>query len=99
MILKNIMAQLGEATQPVSKIIKYSTTFKTLAVGLKKGVIWRDHKAAMPTKLLVVEGSVIYRQEEKVVELGKLDDMDIPVDIIHSLEATDDSLCILIQCS
>ena len=97
MIIKNILAQLDEATRPISKIIKTSDSFKSIAIGLKKGIIWRDHKAAMPTKLTVVQGRVTYRQGEHESELERFDDLDIPVDIIHSLEATEDTICILIQ--
>lgn len=97
MIIKNILAQLSETTRPVSKIVKSGTSFKTIAIGIKKGMIWRDHKAVMPTKLLVVQGTLIYRQGEKKVVLEQFDDLDIPVEIIHSLEAVTDSLCILVQ--
>jgi quercetin dioxygenase-like cupin family protein len=97
MIIKNILAQLKEATRPISKIIKAGDSFKSMAIGLKKGIIWRDHKAVMPTKLMVAEGKVIYRQGESNIELGKFDDLDIPIDIVHSLEAEEDSICILIQ--
>lgn len=97
MIVKNILAQLNEATRPISKIIKSGDSFKTIGIGLKKKVIWRDHQAAMPTKLLVVYGKVRYRQGEQTIELEKFEDLDIPVGIIHSLEAIVDSICILVQ--
>jgi quercetin dioxygenase-like cupin family protein len=99
MIIKNILAQLKEATRPVSKIIKAGGFFKSVAIGLKKGIIWHDHKAVMPAKLIVAEGRVIYRQGESKIELEKFDDLDIPINIIHSLEAEEDSICILIQSS
>jgi hypothetical protein len=97
MIIKNILAQLNDAARPVSKIIKSGNSFKSLAIGLRKDMIWRDHKAVMPTKLLVIQGTLIYRQGEKKVVLEQFDDLDIPVGIIHSLEATTDSICILVQ--
>jgi len=97
MIIKTILANLGDTDRPISKIIKAGDSFKTMAIGLKKSVIWRDHKAVMPTKLLVVEGLVTYVQGEKKIKLEKFDDLDIPVNIVHSLEAMDDSICILIQ--
>ncbi|WP_374950113.1 hypothetical protein [Mucilaginibacter sp.] len=97
MIIKNIVAQLEAAIRPVSKIVKTGDSFKSLAIGLKKGMVWRDHKAAMPTRLLVIKGHVAYRQDDQLTELDLFSDMDIPVDIIHSLEAREDSICVLIQ--
>ncbi|RFZ85132.1 hypothetical protein DYU05_05895 [Mucilaginibacter terrenus] len=97
MIIKKILAELGTTDRPLSKIIKTGDSFKTMAIGLKKGVTWRDHKAIMPTKLMVMEGRVTYVQGEKKVELDKFDDLDIPVNIVHSLQAAENSICILIQ--
>jgi quercetin dioxygenase-like cupin family protein len=97
MIIKNVKWQLEDATRPISKLIKGGDTFKSMAIGLTKGVTWKDHKAVLPTKLLVIEGKVMYRQEGTEVVLKKYDDMDIPVNLIHSLEALRDSICVLIQ--
>ena len=97
MIIKKILAELGATDRPISKIIKAGDSFKSMAIGMKKGVIWRDHKAVMPTKLMVMEGRVTYVKGEKIIKLEKFDDLDIPVNIIHSLKAVEDSICILIQ--
>jgi quercetin dioxygenase-like cupin family protein len=97
MIIKNILANIADAARPISKIIKAGDSFKLVAIGLKKGVIWRDHKSVMPAKLLVMEGRVTYVQGENKVKLEKFEDFDIPVNVVHSLEAIEDSICILIQ--
>jgi len=97
MIIKNVLSQLETAAAPVAKIIQSSEYFKTFVIGLKKGMIWKEHKTAVQTRLLVVEGDVRYVENEKSVVLHKHDDMQIPVNILHSLEAGEDSLCFLIQ--
>jgi quercetin dioxygenase-like cupin family protein len=97
MIIRNILAELSGSVRPVARIIKASSTFKSIAIGLNTGMIWPDHKAPLPTTLLVAEGSVIYREQNRVVTLHKHDDFEIPVDVKHSLEALTDSICILIQ--
>ncbi|MGY4385040.1 quercetin dioxygenase-like cupin family protein [Pedobacter sp. UYP24] len=97
MIFKNIIAEIATATKPAVKIIKHSNSFKTIAIGLKAGVNLKEHKAFMPTVLLVTEGCVIYRSFDIEIRLNKHDDLEIPVNVNHSLEAVEDSLCILIQ--
>ncbi|MFD2146124.1 hypothetical protein [Mucilaginibacter antarcticus] len=97
MILRAIKEELAACDKPVAKIIKSGSNYNLLAVGLKKGVTWQDHKTAMPTKLIVIEGSVIYQENGGKVPLMIYDEFEIPVNIIHSLEAAEDSLCMLIR--
>jgi quercetin dioxygenase-like cupin family protein len=97
MIIKNIIEQVEASNRPVAKIIKHNGNNKAIAIALKKGMIWPDHKASLPTILLVADGRVTYREGHETIELEKYDNFDIPVDITHSLEAQEDSLCILLQ--
>jgi quercetin dioxygenase-like cupin family protein len=60
-------------------------------------MILKEHKAHIQSKLTVLEGAVIYKEENRVVELMKYDEVGIPIEIIHSVEAIQDSLCILTQ--
>lgn len=97
MIIKNIIAQVETSNRPVAKILKHSGNSKAIAIGLKKGMIWPDHKTSVPTMLIVADGLVTYREGNKAVVLEKYDNFDVPVDITHALEAQEDSLCILLQ--
>ncbi|MES2111449.1 MAG: hypothetical protein V4577_22015 [Bacteroidota bacterium] len=97
MIIKNIIEQVETSNRPIAKIIKHSGNNKAIAIGLKKGMIWPDHKTSVPAILIVVDGRVTYREGNKAVALDKYDNFDIPVDITHALEAQEDSLCILLQ--
>ena len=97
MIVKNVIEQLETASRPVAKIIKYNECFKAIVIGLKKGMIWNEHKATMPTRLIVSDGTVVYKEGDNAIVLNKHQDMEIPVNIIHALEAKEDSICFLIQ--
>src|ERR1700759_2778450 len=97
MIIKDIISQAETSNRPVAKIIKHSDSSKVIVIALKKGMLWPDHKTSVPTILIVAEGQVTYREGDKAVHLDKFDNFDIPVDIIHALEAREDGLCILLQ--
>ena len=97
MIIKDILAELETASHPVAKALHKGEHFKVLVMGFKNGMVLKEHKAHMPTKLTVLEGTVEYRQGEAVTVLNKHDSIDIPVDIVHSVLAKADSLCLLTQ--
>lgn len=42
-----------------------------------------------------MEGARIYKEENRTITLNKYDEVEIPIEITHSVEATQDSLCIL----
>jgi hypothetical protein len=60
-------------------------------------MILTEHKAHLRSKLTVLEGSVIYKEEYRKVELGQYDEVEIPVDIMHSVEVLVNCLCVLTQ--
>ena len=95
--LKDVLRDLETAANPVAKIIHKGSHFKVLALGFKKGMLLKEHQAQVPSKLTVINGAVIYREKEKEQKLSQYDELDIPVGIPHSVEALDDSLCILTQ--
>jgi len=97
MIVQKVLSQLETAAQPVARIILSGEDFKTLVTGLKKGMIWKEHKTTAPTRLIITEGSVIYKESGKSIVLDKHDDLEIPLHIIHPLEAREDSHCFVIQ--
>ena len=97
MIIKEVLAQLENAVNPVVKILQRGDQFKVIAMGFKKGMVLKEHKTPIPAKLVVIDGSIIYWQGEESIALNKFDEHEIPVDIIHAVEALEDSICILIQ--
>ncbi|MEQ8879978.1 MAG: hypothetical protein RLQ12_10120 [Cyclobacteriaceae bacterium] len=41
-------------------------------MGFRKGMIVKEHKAHIPSKLTVLEGAVIYSEENRIVELMQM---------------------------
>ncbi len=97
MIIKEIKEELKTSNHPVAKSLHHGTGFKVLIMGFKKGMIVKEHKAHIPSKLTVLEGAVIYSEENRKVKLMQYDEVEIPIEITHTVEALVDSLCILTQ--
>ncbi|MCF8450797.1 MAG: hypothetical protein K9G49_13075 [Taibaiella sp.] len=97
MIIKELLAQLETAAHPVAKALHTGEHFKVLVLAFKAGMHLKEHKAHLPAKLTVFSGTVIYREGTKEITLNTYDTTDIPVDVIHAVEATEDSLCLLTQ--
>lgn len=97
MVIKEVLAQLETAAHPVAKALHTGEHFKVLVLAFKAGMHLKEHKAHLPAKLTVFSGAVIYREGSKEVILNTHDQTDIPVGITHSVEATEDSLCLLTQ--
>jgi quercetin dioxygenase-like cupin family protein len=97
MTIKEILKQLETSNHPVAKPLHNGDNFKVLIIGFKSGMKLKSHQANIPSKLTVISGKVIYKQHEKETELQKFDEVQIPVNIIHSVEAKEDSICLLTQ--
>ncbi|MBL7682151.1 MAG: hypothetical protein JNK00_02230 [Flavipsychrobacter sp.] len=97
MLIKEILTEIETSTHPVAKALHKGEHFKVLVIGFKNGMVLKEHKAHMPSKLTVMDGTVEYRQGEEIVVLNKYDSLDIPVDEVHSVLATVDSMCLLTQ--
>lgn len=97
MVLKELKEKLETSINPIAKPLHQGTGFKILAIGFKNGMLLKEHKAHTHSKLTVLEGSVYYKEENRVIKLDQYDEVTIPIDVIHSVEALDDSLCLLTQ--
>lgn len=97
MTIKEILTQLETAEHPVGRAIHKNDHFKVLVIAFKKGMALKEHKAHHPSKLIVMEGNVIYKEEGRTVDLKKFEETDIPVEVTHAVEAVEDSVCLLTQ--
>lgn len=97
MTIKDIKQELKNSDNPVIKSIHHGSGLKVLMMGFKKGMTLKEHKAHIPSKLTVLEGAVTYKENSRVVKLTQYDEVEIAVEVTHSVEATEDSLCMLIQ--
>jgi len=97
MTIKEIKEQLKTSEKPVAKSFHIGDKFKVLIFGFKKGMKLEDHEAKHPTKLLVLEGDVIYHLEKKDIRLKHHQEVDIPANVTHSIGALKDSIILLTQ--
>lgn len=97
MILKELFSGLESTSHPVAKALRKGEHFKVLAIGFKKGMVLKEHLAHLPTKLFVLNGQVVYKEMNTSSTLSTYDEIEIPVDCLHSVEALEDSLCLLTQ--
>ena len=97
MIIKEILAELEMKDHPVAKALFKKEGFKVLLLAFKDGMVLKEHKANVPTKLVVLEGRVKYKSETTEIELGKYDEFEIPVNELHAVNALENSLCMLVQ--
>lgn len=97
MTIKEIRELLQTSDKPVAKSFHIGDSFKVLLFGFKKGMKLEQHTAKHPTKLLVLEGDVIYHQKKKDIRLKQYDEVVIPVNVTHSIGALKDSIILLTQ--
>lgn len=97
MTVKEIKKQLETSKKPVAKSFHVGEKFKVLLFGFNKGMKLENHKSKHPTKLLVLEGDVIYHLDQKDIRLKQHDEVDIPANVPHSVGALKDSLILLTQ--
>lgn len=96
-IIQDIVTALKDAVSPVVKVLQKSDHVKVIVLGFKKAMVLREHQTNITTKLVIIQGSVNYKSADGYVTLKKFDDMNIPVNVPHSVEALEESICLLIQ--
>jgi len=97
MIIHDVLAALKDAAGPVIKIWVKGNGGKVIVLGFRKGMVLKEHKMGLSTRLVVIDGQVNYFSANGAVTLNKFDELDIPVNEPHSVAALADSICFLIQ--
>ncbi|MOA17789.1 hypothetical protein D3C78_1380580 [compost metagenome] len=97
MVIKELLEKLETSPSPVAGALHSGENFRVLVLAFKKGMILKEHKAHTPSKLTVVNGQVIYCEGDKKIPLSVYEHTDIPIEITHSVEALEDSVCFLTQ--
>ncbi len=97
MILKEILQQLETSPTVVAKALFKTEHCKMVAIGFKKGMHLNEHQTPVTAKLFVLSGRVIYTWDGNSVVLNQYDEQDIPAHLVHALEASEDSMCLLIR--
>lgn len=97
MIIKQAIAELELKKNPVAKLMHTGVAFKVIVLAFKKGMILKEHKTSVPTKLTVLNGNIKYSSEKLIKTIDTYEELEIPLEENHSIEAIEDSLCLLIQ--
>ena len=97
MIIREILSELETKDHPVAKALYKKDGFKVLMLAFKKEMILKEHKANIPTKLVVLDGKLLYKSDSEEIIFNKYDEFDIPVNDLHAVSALEDSLCMLLQ--
>lgn len=93
--IDGVLQKMRISAGPVIKVLHRNDHFKVLVLGLNTDVIFPDHVAKIPARLTVLKGSVQYRDEDGNTPLFLYDELDIPVNVTHSVRAIRPSICLL----
>ncbi|UKJ09031.1 hypothetical protein [Solitalea lacus] len=97
MIIKDLLHKLETSSHPMAGALHAGDHFRVLVLTFKKGMTLKEHKTHLPSRLTVINGKVVYKEDDKNIELSRYDHTDIPTEILHSVEALEDSVCFLTQ--
>lgn len=97
MNLAHIIEQAKNCEGPIVKFYHQGESFRVLVMGFKSGMIFKGQQTNASSKLVVLEGCVIYKKKDAAVVMNQFDDINIAAHVPHTLEAVEDSICFLIQ--
>ena len=97
MVIKEALAEVESKTHPVARILHKGDMFKVMIIAFKKDMILREHKTHLPATITVMKGKVNYRTSDSFTTVEEYDNFQIPVNETHSIEALEDSICLLVQ--
>lgn len=69
----------------------------TLLIGFGAAIAMKTHTAKTQSRLIVLWGQIAFRMDGELSILSAGDVQNISPSVMHSLEASADSLCLLIQ--
>ena len=97
MTIRSVLEELKSSSRPVVKTLHKTTLSKVLCIGLSKGMELKEHKAHQPTRLIVVEGCIEYKESGRIHIFSKFDEHQIPVEVTHAVDALEESVILLLQ--
>lgn len=97
MVIKEALTEVELKNHPVARILHKGDMFKVMAIAFQKNMILREHKTHLPATITVMKGKVNYRTADSFTTIEEYDDFQIPINETHSIEALEDSICLLVQ--
>ncbi len=95
MIIQETIEKMKASTGPVTAVLHKNEHFKVILLGLKKGLVLKEHKTEIRAKISVIFGSVNFKLGEEITPLKQYETLEIPVNEYHSVTALEDSLCMI----
>jgi quercetin dioxygenase-like cupin family protein len=95
MVIKELIEDLKTASKPIARTYRKSDELVITFIGFKKGMVLASHKTNKPARLLVLSGNVFYKENERNIAMNLYDEVEIPADLLHEVEALSDSICML----
>lgn len=77
--------------------VLYSSTFKLIGLGFKKGQFLEKHSTPTPAVLIIHSGSIEFKMNDQVTQLNAGDYFEIPAKVEHEVKANEDSLLYLVK--
>jgi quercetin dioxygenase-like cupin family protein len=96
MTLSEIVEEATLSGQPVVQNIYQADGSKLIAIGMKGGMVLPEHKAPAEAKLMVIKGEIDFNTATKSLRLAVPDSLHIPLDVVHSVQAYNDALFLLL---
>lgn len=93
--IDGVLQKMRTSVGPVIKVLHRNDHFKVLVLGLNTDVIFPDHLTKIPARLTVLKGSVQYRDADGNIPLFPYDELEIPLNVTHSVRAIRPSICLL----
>ncbi len=93
--IESVLSKMKTATGPVTKTLHKSASSRVVVLGLNSDVVFPDHVTKVPAKLIVLKGSVVYRDAAGNTPLFQYDELNVPLNKVHSVRAIRPSLCLL----
>lgn len=98
MTIQHLIEKRTESSRIASGSLVNGSILKVMAMAMNSGNEVKEHVTHDPAKLIVLDGTVEYTEEQSHVKvLNKFDEVDIPVNRIHKLYCTQDAVCLLIK--
>jgi quercetin dioxygenase-like cupin family protein len=95
--LLEILAEVKNASKPVTRLLRSGDGYKMMGMAFLKEMELKEHHSAKPAKLIVLQGSIDYTEGTIVTRLNAFEEIEIPVNAKHSVVCAEDALCLLVQ--
>ncbi|WP_157472129.1 hypothetical protein [Neolewinella persica] len=95
--IKSVLRKMKQSSGPVTEELHAVDGLSVMVIGLNRGELLADHTTDVKTRLIVLDGCVLYNDPIDTFPLFDYDEHEIPIGVVHSLTANRKSICLLIK--